>query len=199
MLLRVDSFGSVPQHWIFLNICTGRQNFCLPSFFLVLATWIQGRMCGERCLGKCLYWCATLSCYSFLMLSSFHPVAHSFFSRWAPPWNPDLQSDFILSPHQSHGRGEQSLLHLCHPHPPSFLFFSSPPHLCIAASRSLAKALMLQKELQKKFLLSFFPPSFLPSPIHPLVIFSLFLCLQMELYLMDYLYHPLPLSVCLSF
>lgn len=188
----------MPQHWIFLNICTGRQNFCLPSFFLVLATWIQGHMCGERCLGKCLYRCATSSCYSFLMFLSFHPVAHSFFSRWAPPWHPDLQSDFILSPHQSHGRGEQSLLHLCHPHPPSFLFFSSPPHLFIAASRSPAKALMLQKELQKKFLLSFFPPSFLPSITHPSSRHLLSLSLSADGVISNGLSVSPPSSLCLS-
>lgn len=145
-------------------------------------------------------------CHFVLLLFSdvlILPSCCSFFLfPLSPPWHPDLQSDFILSPHQSHGRGEQSLLHPCHPHPPPPLSSSFPPHPTCASLHHVLR-LRLQccrKNFKRSFYSPFSPlPSFLPSPIHPLVIFSLFLCLQTELYLMDYLYHPLPLSVCLSF
>lgn len=156
----------MPQRWIFLNICTGRQN-SLFAFSLVLATWIQVHMCGELYL---LYRCTSSSYCSFLMFSSFHPLAHSFFSYWAlgiPISNLTLSSAHIKATAEG-----SSLFYIPVILSPSFLFFSSPPRLCIAASHSPAKALMLQKRTSKEVftLFSFFFPSSHHSSRHLLAL-----------------------------
>lgn len=91
------------------------------------------------------------------------------------PWHPDLQSDFILSPHQSRGSVEQSPLHPCHLLSlfRSFLLFRLPSLLVHLP----AKALMLWKVLQKKFFTIF------SSSRHSFHRLSPFLFLQMVWYL----------------
>lgn len=108
---------------------------------------------SPRCC-KCLYVPPLFSC-SHPSISCLFPLF-----PWSP-WHPDLQSNFILSPHQSQERS-------------SFFCISvnlSQTHLCIAPSRSPAKALMSYK----CFTLSLHPSIF------PLLIFSL--CPRIVFYL----------------
>lgn len=95
----------------------------------------------------------------FFWLSSLHLVLSPSFS-FEPPWHLNLQSEFILSPHQSHGReGAVSSASVSSSLPLS----RSPPCACIAPSHPPAQAFMLQKVLQKEF----FSPFLRRSIVHP--------------------------------
>ena len=153
-----------------------------------------------RCLENCLC-CRIFPLLPPTLLSRSHPSAScSFLLFPLSPWHPNLQSDFILSPHQSHKReGAVSSASLSS----SLPLFLSPTRVCIAPSRPPAKALMLQKVLQKKFFLyiyifffNFFSSFFLYPTILPLI-FSLSLCLRMVLYL-NGLSASLSSSLCFS-
>lgn len=132
-----------------------------------------------RCLENCL--CCRI--FLFLpptLLSRSHPSAScSFLLFPLSPWHPNLQSDFILSPHQSHKReGAVSSASLSS----SLPLFLYPTRVCIAPSRPPAKALMLQKVLQKKYFFLY---------IHIFFFFHLFFLYPSILPL----HHLLPLSM----
>lgn len=83
-------------------------------------------------------------------LSFFFPLS---------PWHLNLQSEFILSPHQSHGiEGAVSSASVSSSLPLSHF----PPCACSAPSHPPAKAFMLQKVLQKEFFSPFLQCSIVP-------------------------------------
>lgn len=98
----------IASMWIFLNICTRRV---FPPLEYIFFSPL------------------------FLLLSSFHPLAFLLLFP-VSPWHSDLQSDFILSPHQSRGREGSSLFCIPVIFSPSFAFLclSSPPHFGITSS-----------------------------------------------------------------
>lgn len=169
-------------------------------FFFSFLTRVGSDVFFTRCLENCL--CCRI--FLFLpptLLSRSHPSAScSFLLFPLSPWHPNLQSDFILSPHQSHKReGAVSSASLSS----SLPLFLYPTRVCIAPSRPPAKALMLQKVLQKKYfflyihIFFFFIFFFSILPSFPSIIFSLSLCLRMVLYL-NGLSASLSSSLCLS-
>lgn len=123
------------------------------------------RMGSDVFFSRCLETCIAVFSSSSSLFSCCHPsISCSLLLFPLSPWHPNLQSEFILSPHQSHGReGTVSSASVSSSLPLS----RSPPCICIAPSHPPAKALMLQKVLQKKFFSLFLHPS-----IFPLVIFS---------------------------
>lgn len=144
----------------FLCSCFLNTRLHLHVFWLVFFVVV---MFSSQCLETCLYCCIFL--FFLILFSCCHPsISCSFRLFPLSPWHPNLQSEFILSPHQSHGReGAVSSASVSS----SLLLSHSPPCMCIAPSHPPAKALMLQKVLQKKFFSLFLHPS-----IFPLVIFS---------------------------
>ena len=174
--------GLEVQHWLLFHFCTSAhrtlvsvQCACLNQgymccvfsfFFFPFITRAGSDVFFTRCLENCLC-CRIFPLLPPTLLSRSHPSAPCPFLLFPlSPWHPNLQSDFILSPHQSHKReGAVSSASLSSSLPLSL----SPTRICIAPSRPPAKALMLQKVLQKKFLyiyiyfhLFFLYPSILP-------------------------------------
>lgn len=116
-------------------------------------------------LGKCLYCCIfpLLLPTPFLLFSSFHPLARSFFPHWAPGIP---ISNLTLSSAHIKATGEGSslfcilvILSLAFP------LSATSLHRAHASLHHVppAKALMSQKVLQKTLLLSLFPSFHLSS------------------------------------